>query len=171
MALGKNRRNFEENDTELDLVPIMNMFLVLIPFLLLSASFYQIKAINTSVPVLTSSNQEVQKSNVKSQIKITVILELKEKSINITAMSDELEYNHLVKLEAKLAVNDENVYPLKRLSEYLISIKNQYPKSDTLILVPSADIVYGTIIQAMDTARSANNEKLFPNVVLSGKIG
>ena len=171
MALGKNRRNFEENDTELDLVPIMNMFLVLIPFLLLSASFYQIKAINTSVPVLTSSNQEVQKSNVKSQIKITVILELKERSINITAMSDELEYSDLVKLEVKLSVNDENVYPLKRLSEYLISIKNQYPKSDTLILIPSADIVYGTIIQAMDTARSANNEKLFPNVVLSGKIG
>lgn len=171
MALGKNRRNFEDNDTELDLVPIMNMFLVLIPFLLLSASFYQIKAINTSVPVLTSSNQEAQKSNGKSQIKITVILELKENSINITAMSDELEYNDLVKLEVQLAVNDENIYPLKRLSEYLISIKNQYPKSDTLILIPSADIVYGTIIQAMDTARSANNEKLFPNVVLSGKIG
>ena len=42
----------EMEDVEPNMVPIMNMFLVLIPFLLMSASFYHIKAVNTSIPVL-----------------------------------------------------------------------------------------------------------------------
>lgn len=171
MALGKLRRNFEVKDTDLDLVPIMNMFLVLIPFLLLSASFYQIKAINTSVPVLSPVSQDAAKSNGKSPVKVTVILELKEGSINLSAMSDELEYDELVRLGAKLEMGDGNVYPMKSLAGHLALIKNQYPKSDTLILVPSGDIVYGTIIEVMDTARSAGKEELFSNVVLSGKVG
>jgi biopolymer transport protein ExbD len=48
----------EMEDGEPNLVPIMNMFLVIIPFLLMSASFYQIKAVNTSIPVLSSGGED-----------------------------------------------------------------------------------------------------------------
>jgi biopolymer transport protein ExbD len=40
-----------EEEPELNMIPIMNMFMVLIPFLLMSASFFHIKAINTSIPI------------------------------------------------------------------------------------------------------------------------
>lgn len=170
MSLSNRRRGADEEDTELDLVPIMNMFLVLIPFLLLSASFYQIKAINTSIPVLSSGSQ-TPKIEGKSNVKVTVIIELKTASVNISAMSDELAYEELVNLQVELKFSTDTAYPTEALSKHLSSIKNQYPNSDTVIIVPSDETVYDTIIQAMDTARKASNKVLFPNVVLSGKVG
>lgn len=170
MALGRRRVQVEE-DTELDMVPIMNMFLVLIPFLLLSASFLHIKAINTSVPVLAAQSEDSSKEPPKSDVKVTVIVELKEDFIRLTAMSDELKYNELTKLEADFKSDNPDEYSMDALAAHLQQIKNQYPKSDTLILVPSQNVVYGTIIETMDIARSAESTELFPNVVLSGKVG
>lgn len=170
MSLSRRRR-IEEEEIELDMVPIMNMFLVLIPFLLLSASFFHIKAINTSVPVLSSTESSVQNNPLVSDVKVTVIVELKEKSILLTAMSDELKYDELVKLEADIPVDDSGAYLMEDLAAHLKYIKGQYPKSDTLILVPTGSVVYGTIIRTMDMARAADSTELFPNVVLSGKVG
>lgn len=171
MSLSRRRR-VEEEEIELDMVPIMNMFLVLIPFLLLSASFFHIKAINTSVPVLSSTETSLDPTvPQKSQVKVTVIVELKENAIVITAMSDELKYEELVKLEADIPVSNAQEYPMGDLAAQLRYIKDTYPKSDTLILVPASTVVYGTIIETMDMARSAESTEMFPNVVLSGKVG
>jgi biopolymer transport protein ExbD len=169
--LSRKRRHATAGDDELELVPVMNMFLVLIPFLLLSASFYHIKAINTSVPVLAAtSTSKSSKVPPKSDAKITVIVELKEKSMVLTATCDTLSYNELVKLETEIPVKNQDIFPMDKLSQHLLYIKDKYPKSDTVILVPAQDVAYGTIIQTMDTARSNNNAELFPNVVLSGKV-
>ena len=51
-------RNRMEDDNEVNMVPIMNMFLVLIPFLLMSASFLHLKAINTSIPILGNTDNK-----------------------------------------------------------------------------------------------------------------
>ncbi len=170
MAL-RSRRREDIGDDELELVPVMNMFLVLIPFLLLSASFYHIKAINTSVPVLSSTSATTKGKPSKADAKVTVIVELKEKAVVLTATCDELSYNDLVKLETEMPVKNPEVYPMEKISQHLQYIKDKYPKSDTVILVPTQQVAYGTIIRTMDTARSANNAELFPNVVLSGKVG
>jgi len=172
VAFGKRKRIIPEEDTEIEMVPIMNMFLVLIPFLLMSASFFHIKAVNTSVPVLASSQGAVAdtEKTKKADIKVTVIIELKEKYINISAMSDELQYNDLTKLGTKLSFKDEYNYPLEKLTDHLKYIKQKYPKSDTIILIPSENVQYGTIIQTMDIARSQESIELFPNVVLSAKV-
>ncbi len=172
MALGRRKKFEVDDNTEIEMVPIMNMFLVLIPFLLLSASFFHIKAINTSVPVLASGGGIADKSiPKKSDIKVTIIVELKEKSINISAMSDELKYKDLIKLGSKLRFKKDSDYPMDRLSVHLQKVKKQYPKSDTVILVPTEDVEYGTIIHTMDVVRALDSTELFPNVVLSAKVG
>jgi len=57
------------------------------------------------------------------------------------------------------------------LANHLEEIKSAYPASDTLIIVPHGDVLYDTIIETMDVARYRQAEtKLFPNVVISGKI-
>jgi biopolymer transport protein ExbD len=158
-------------DDEIELVPIMNMFLVLIPFLLLSASFFHIKAINTSVPVMASTDSRPSTAPHKSSAKVTVIVEFKESALLVSAMSSDLTYNELSKLETELPVKPQKEYPLGDLADHLRYIKDMYPKSDTLILVPDTTVVYGTLIETMDAARSKNSQELFPNVVLSEKIG
>jgi uncharacterized membrane protein len=47
-----------DDDTELNMILIMNIFLAIIPFLLASISFLHIKAISTSVPVLADRSQQ-----------------------------------------------------------------------------------------------------------------
>ena len=161
------RREMEE-DCEPNLVPIMNMFLVLIPFLLMSASFYHIKAVNTSIPVIAESSG---KADADISISVTVIAELKKDSLKLSAMSDKLTGDELNKFKVEYPMDSESSYPLEKLSAHLQGIKNQYPKSDTLILIPNEHTDYNTIISAMDTARKTDEMTLFPNVVLSGSLG
>lgn len=169
MARFSNRRAREEEDTELNMVPIMNMFMVLIPFLLMSASFYHIKAVNTSIPI--HGNAPAEESAAKEEkIKITVVLELKEDQIAISAMSDKLDGDALAALEKNIPrpVGDISV---AQVADFLKSIKKRYPASDTLLLIPDGNVSYDEIIQAMDCARSYESDALFPNVVLSGSLG
>ena len=166
--LGRVRPKSEE-DTELNMVPIMNMFMVLIPFLLMSASFYQIKAINTSVPVHadTQTDEAVTKVNEK----ITVVLELKEEEIRISGLSDTPNDLLLSELETVISRQPDSHASIEELVDFLKALKSRYPGSDTMILIPDDAISYREIIQAMDCARSFETETLFPNIVLSGSLG
>jgi biopolymer transport protein ExbD len=158
----------EMEDGEPNLVPIMNMFLVIIPFLLMSASFYQIKAVNTSIPVLSSGNAD--NAGEESSISLTVVAELKKESIRLSVMSDRLTEEELEGFKAEYPT-DGSGFPMDKYSSHLKDIKAKYPKSETLILVPDNSVDYETIIRAMDMARKAGEITLFPNVVLSGSVG
>ncbi len=166
--LGCHKRKSVE-DADVDLIPIMNMFLVLIPFLLLSASFFHVKAINTSVPVLSDAPSVTVKEN---KIKLIITLELNKDGIHLSAMSDELTEAQLAEFEFNLAKESQDQFPFEQMYVCLEKIKQKYPASDTVILIPDDNILYDTIVSAMDMARyTAEKNPLFPNVVLSGKVG
>ena len=76
MSSLRKRKTFAIEDTDVDMVPIMNMFLALVPFLLMSASFLHIKTIKTSAPVLSTSCNSMTVSAEKES-KGIVIAELK----------------------------------------------------------------------------------------------
>lgn len=170
MALGKMRQK-EEVDTELNMVPIMNMFMVLIPFLLMSAAFYHIKAVNTSIPVHGSKTAESSPVNEKEEIKITVVVALKANEINVSALSDKLDPKALAELETTISRPTGGDISVAALADFLMKIKTRYPASDTLLLIPDGNVSYDEIIQAMDCARNNETEALFPNVVLSASLG
>jgi biopolymer transport protein ExbD len=167
--LGRRCRQVEE-DTELNMIPIMNMFLVLIPFLLMSVSFFHIRAINTSIPIHADTPAKEQISE-KQKIKITVIVELKQDEIRISALSDTPNDLALSALETTLPRQLGNDVSVEQLAGHLKRLKDRYPKSDTMILIPDGEVSYNEIIQAMDCARRHETESLFPNVVLSGSMG
>jgi biopolymer transport protein ExbD len=167
-GLRRIRRRRQEEDVEPNMVPIMNMFLVLIPFLLLSASFFHIKAVNTSIPVLAEGGND---NAEKNEVKLTLFLKLKPDAIEITATSNDLEESVLEQLRTELPKQEYHEYPMVQLAEYLTEIKTAYPASDTLILMPDEDVIYDTIIKTMDVARNTKEDPLFPNVVLSGFLG
>jgi biopolymer transport protein ExbD len=163
------RRSKAEEEFEVNVIPIMNMFLVLIPFLLLSVSFYHLKAIKTSVPVQGESQQGDAKVN---DIKVTVIAEIKRDSIDLSAASEQIRSEEMDQWKRRMRKEQDKEYPFDQMAVFLQEIKEIYPASDTIIIIPDQAVIYDTIIQAMDAARySQSRLALFPNVVLSGKVG
>ena len=168
MARYSKIRHNQPMDDEINMVPIMNMFMVLIPFLLMSASFFHIKAINTSVPVLAEGSSETA---TEKQIVVTVVAKLKTDGLVISALSKDLDEGDLAALGGEFTFSADSERAYNAFSEHLKKIKDLYPKSDTLILIPEDDILYDTIIQTMDVARTTDADALFPNVVLSASLG
>lgn len=167
----RRRRLQQEDDVELDMVPIMNMFLVLIPFLLMSASFLDLKAINTSVPVLSSAENINDETPKEKKIKLTLVVEIKDSGLYLSATSDNAPQEIVDKVDRVIEKERMGAYPMETFGKYLKALKADYPASDTIIIIPDKSVVYETIIKTMDMARNTEDSPLFPNVVLSGKVG
>ncbi|RJP82943.1 MAG: hypothetical protein C4522_02365 [Desulfobacteraceae bacterium] len=170
MSILRKKRRADAEETDLDMVPIMNMFLVLIPFLLMSAGFFQLKAINTSVPVL-SENEQSAETEIKKNIKLTVVVEIAAQQIEVTVLSEGLDEEGIKGLEKKIDRSGNDEQAMRTLADCLEKIKAGFPASDTVIIIPEENVVYDTIIQTMDIARYDHENPLFPKVVLSGKVG
>jgi len=164
----KRRRQGEEEDTDINMVPIMNMFLVLIPFLLMSASFLHLKAINTSVPVQAERTVDAAEN---PEVKVTVVVQIQEDGLRLSGLSDLLADGELRKLECSLRKGPDGAYPFEELTTRLAEIKRAFPTSDTLLVIPDNAVIYETIIETMDVGRRMGEDPLFPNVVLTGKVG
>jgi biopolymer transport protein ExbD len=162
------QKKSNDTDTDIDMVPIMNMFLVLIPFLLSSASFFDINAIHTSVPV-KQTNATQDKLQANKEKTVIPVIEMQANKIVLYALSEHLTAKDLSKWDMSFQKQGMD-FPLTDIQTYLQDMKNQYPKSDTILVIPDDDILYETIIQTMDIARNATQTQLFPNVVLSDKI-
>jgi biopolymer transport protein ExbD len=162
-------RQAREDEPDINLIPIMNMFMVLIPFLLMSASFFHIKAINTSLPVHADTPAKTEPQDRK--VKITVVLEIKEDQLRISALSDTV--NELAETGRQTVIPRQPGEDISAevLAAHLKKLKEGFPDSDTMILIPDDNISYREIIRTMDCARTLGSEQLFPNVVLSGSLG
>jgi len=169
MALFSKIRRGEEEEPELNMIPIMNLFMVLIPFLLTSVSFLHIKAINTSIPVHSDIPSKAMAMKVPT--KITVVLELQREKVRISTLSDTPNELQIGADEWVAERSGQMDLEVDEVAEHLKQIKRRYPASDTMILIPSNEVTYQEIVQAMDCARINQSDTLFPNVVLSGALG
>ena len=62
---------------EMNILPIMNVFMILVPFLLLSAAFIQLAIVDTSLPARgkSISSQDVETPKDKPKLNLTVFLQ------------------------------------------------------------------------------------------------
>lgn len=158
-------RHGEETNVEIDMVPVMNMFLVLIPFLLISSSFLNLKAINTSVPVKSQSSELTEE---QSEVKLRLMVTLSEDTISVKPMSAELSTEELEKLDFEVAVEQSDAL-FTNLTAKLSLLKKKYPNSDTMVLSPEDSVPYSSMVRVMDAARGVDpQEPLFAKVVISG---
>ena len=175
MALGDRQRigdGYMQTE-DVNLVPIMNLFVVLIPFLLMSAAFFHISVINASVPALQKEKNDLAKSDVA----VTMMVRMKPEAYTITASSDTLPRGELDKLRTEIPRTGEDK-GLKGLNDHMLACKQRYPKSETMLLVPDASVQYQEVIATMDSGRWTELEQegakvrydLFPNVVISGML-
>ncbi|MBD3344845.1 MAG: hypothetical protein GF401_07260 [Chitinivibrionales bacterium] len=146
------------NDTEmieLDVTPVMNLFMVLIPFLVSMAVFTQIAIIDFSLPPSTSEESDQQSNQEIKELDISIVVT--EKGFRIVGTGKKLD----------LVPRVRGQYQFQQLRVMLKAIKFEYPSQKSVVLVLDSDILYDDIIKFMDVCR----ESQFPDIGLSGEIG
>jgi biopolymer transport protein ExbD len=136
----RSRRSGRRNTAtaELNITVFMNLMVILVPFLLITAVFSRVAILELNLP--GASDETVMAEDQAFQLEITV-------------------------RQSRIEVGDRNVgalgiypnaadgYDYEALSKKLSEIKESYPtKTDASILL-EADIPYDTLVQVMDRVR------------------
>lgn len=158
MARGHHYKRHRKEPPELNITTFLNLMVVLVPFLLITAVFSRITIMELNLP----TGEGADAGDKKPQFAIEVVV--RDKGLEIS--------NGKVVIARFPKVEEQ--YDLKTLSEYLLKIKAEYiEKTDATVLM-EPDIDYNTLILVMDAVRTAevvqgdNPERqeieLFPNI-------
>jgi biopolymer transport protein ExbD len=123
---------------ELDMTTFLNLMVVLVPFLLITAVFSRITIVELSLP---SANSGAPPADPGFRVEVIV----RDQGLEIT--------NGTEVIAAIPNVDDE--YDVGTLSQYLMSLKRDYPEKDDASVLLEPDIPYNYLIQVMDVVRSA----------------
>ena len=123
---------------ELDITTFLNLMVVLIPFLLITAVFSRLTIIELDLP--SSSGRA---ATTEPNFRLEVIV--REAGIEIT--------NGNMVIAAVPKQDDE--YDLEQLSDYMISLKRQYQNETAASILLEPQIPYDYLIQVMDAVKSA----------------
>ena len=137
--MARRRRGYRQLvETDIDIMPLMNLFVVLIPMLLLSAVFVEISTIDMDLP---SADSEVSDAPRES-------LEL---AVRVEAERYVVEGKRMKRQVIDRGSEDADA----RLAEVLASIHERNPKENDLRVVSQRATRYQEIITVMDISRDA----------------
>ena len=143
----KQTESFETDIMELlNLTPMMDVFTVLVVFLLITAVFTSITIMDLSVP--TSAGGAAA---IKPNFAIEVIVR-----------KGGLEIANGRVVEAAIPMKDGK-YDLQKLSELLLALKEKYPEKEDATVLMEPKIQYDYLVQVMDAVRGAQTP-LFPRI-------
>ena len=138
MARAHHYRRRVTEPTELDVTTFLNLMVVLVPFLLITAVFSRIAIVELDLP--TSSGGAAPKEPV---FRVEVIV--REAGMEIT--------NGTVVIAGIPKVEDE--YDMDTLAAHIMSLKQDHPDTNQASVLLEPDIPYDYLIQVMDVVRSA----------------
>ena len=151
-----NKRSAHETP-ELDITTFLNLMVVLIPFLLISAVFSRVTIMELSVPT-SAGGAAVNKPNF---------------AIEVIVRKSGFEIANGSSVEAAIPKKDDQ-YDMEMLSEMLMRLKAKYPDKEDATVLMEPDIEYDYLIQVMDAVRStevqaegseeAQRIELFPDI-------
>jgi biopolymer transport protein ExbD len=133
------RRRSVGEQAELDMTTFLNLMVVLVPFLLITAVFSRITVVELTLPTANAGGA----APVEPAVRIEVIVR-----------NDGLEVADGDALVARIPKVDD-LYDLRSLSEAVMALKRQHPAHDDASVLLEPDIEYDHLIQVMDAVRSA----------------
>lgn len=154
-----SRRKSSREPIRLNLVPILDAMVVLIGFLLFTTSFLAIVSIESPFP--TASPEQNQEKIRQRPLQLT--LTLRDKEVEIWSPFGKIK-----------ATTIPNVLPgqpdINKIHETLVAVKQQFPAETKIVLVPTRETDYDTLIQVMDGIRQMekSDPPLFAKNALTG---
>ncbi len=158
-------------DITLNLTALMDILSNLLFFLLASFGATIVMTINVTTPVQGAASDAPPPN---SPDVITLNVHLTKTSLDVAATGNGQPADEIAAIKRSIPhVADAPDYGT--FAEYLLTLKEKYPKSDTMILLPDPGVSYEHMIKVMDAAREKPLDAggklrmaaLFPTVVVS----
>jgi biopolymer transport protein ExbD len=163
---------------ELNLAPILDIIVSIVPMLLLSVAFVQVKMIETPVPQAVAEAIQHAEEKDETQVKLAV-------SAQSGFTFEVAQKGHTQKFEVPRI---SGAWDYDGLQKAAFEVKQKYPQVFKLDLAPAGDVNLNDLIQVMDKVRKdpadrkiafvdpKNGEKLetsllFPNVIFANVMG
>ncbi len=158
MLSRRSRRGHHNQETaELNITAFMNLMVILVPFLLITAVFSRLAILELNLP--GSSTEPVDQQELTFQLEVIVRrsqIEVGDRNIGALGVYP----------------NKDDRYDYDALSKKLREIKDSYPEKTDASILLEAEIPYDTLVQVMDRVRvgeSIEEERivrkdLFPDI-------
>jgi biopolymer transport protein ExbD len=155
----------------LNLTPLMDVMSNILFFLLAAFGTSIVAILPATIPVASNEESSVE----KDENKVTVNLRADASGFTVTCESQTITRAQLQGLEGFIPKKNGD-FDRAQLTALLRRIKERYPESNPMMLVPDDNLRYEDIVKIMDAARElklADNRRiiLFSEVVLSGMLG
>ena len=134
---------------ELQITAFMNLMVILIPFLLVTAVFARMAAIELTLPNESKVSLEGNKKDTAVN-KFRLIISIRENEIDI------------LNNETPLGIfksDDKGSYNFQGLSNILLQLKQQHPEEKSAIILSSSSISYKILVETLDAVREG-----FPDI-------
>ena len=141
MARRHHYRRRTKETYELDVTTFLNLMVVLVPFLLITAVFSRLTIVELNLPSSTGNP-------TPNEIGFRPEVVVRDAAIEIT--------NGTSVIATIPKVDDE--YDLQTLSDFMIELKGDYPDQEAASVLMEKHIPYDYLIQVMDTVRSVEIE-------------
>jgi len=160
MSLRSRVRRAHREEPELNITAFMNLMVVLVPFLLISAVFSHLAILELNLPPDSSEQQQQQQ---KQELNFEVIVRK-----NGFTVADSVG-GIIKKFDLK-----NGSYDYRGLSDVLKTLKSRFPTKENITLLMEPDIAYDVLVQTMDTVRvvsvveagSVVKKELFPQIAI-----
>jgi biopolymer transport protein ExbD len=160
----------DETEVNLNVTPMIDVLTTLLFFLLLSFGAVIVALINASVPALSEGTDAPEITKTK----VTMTLTITDKGFFVTGSNDALTDDELNKLKKSIPLGKDG-YDYQGLNDFLLDTKQRYKDSDSIVIIPDAEIPYEVLVKSMDFSREKETvvdgkpvrTPLFPAPVIS----
>lgn len=127
-----------QQPVELDITSFLNLMVILVPFLLITAVFTNLSVLQINLPT-----QGQQSQADRQKFEVQVVIE--------TARLLVTDQNGTIISEVALQADN---YDYAKLNRVLQQLKERYPEKSNVTILSQAKTSYDTLIQVMDASRT-----------------
>ncbi len=140
------RKRQEQEAAELNITAFMNLMVILVPFLLITAVFSRMTVLELNLPgPLSEESSADEPVDLQLQLVVTDdFLLLRDANIGVISKLDHTKED----------------YPWETLRETLITLKQRFPEETAIALLLDSSVSYDTMIRVMDRVASTEQVRL-----------
>ncbi len=155
----RNHARYHTGRDDLNIVPMIDMMVILVFFLIFTAVFSKTNILQLNLP----ANASAAPVDLPKGLKLEVIIR-----------PDDLVINDRNSGPLKVLENTPSGYDIDNLSLFMRQIKSQFPQMTDATVLPGPDVSYDTLVQVMDAVRvyqlpvaPFSKAELFPDIAIA----